>query len=72
MKISHLAAAAAALSLATVPAVSAAAQAQAPVSGENSLGGGSDTIIGVIAIAVLAAFIAITVSLNNEDDPVSP
>lgn len=68
----YLAASAAALSLAVAPvAVSAADRAAAPVAADNELGGGIG--LGLVALGVLAAFVAITIVTNDEgDDPVSP
>ena len=62
--------AAAAASLAAAPVLSAAAadRPAAPVSGESELGGGG--ALWFVAIGILAAFIAITVS-NDDDEPVS-
>lgn len=45
-------------------------RAAAPVDGESELAG-QGTIIGVIALAVLAGFIALTAS-DDDDLPVSP
>ena len=68
-----LASAAAALVAAPVAlqAQVAADRAAAPVAEGSELGGGSDTLIGVLALGILAAFIVITAS-NDDDLPVSP
>lgn len=63
-----------ALALAAAPVAlqaQAADRAVAPVAGESELGGGSDTIIGVVALAVLAGFIVLTAS-DDDDLPTSP
>ena len=71
MNIRTLFMAAAAVSLAAAPAVSAAeTRASAPVTSESELGGG-DGIIGLLAAGVLAAFIALTVINDDEDEPIS-
>jgi hypothetical protein len=74
----------AALSLSTVP-VMAQSQAVAPVSSTsvervsatqeqaNNLGGGSDTIIAVLAAGIAATFVTLTIiNDDDDDDPVSP
>ncbi len=74
----------AALSLSTAP-VMAQSQAVAPVTSAsvervaatqeqvNNLGGGSDTIIAVLAGAIAVGFITLTVINNDNDDiPTSP
>lgn len=73
-----------ALSLSVAPAM-AQSQAVAPVASAsvervsatqeqaNKLGGGSDTIIAVLAGAIAVGFITLTVLNNNDDDtPTSP
>ena len=45
-------------------------RAAAPVAGEQSLGGGSDTILAVLAGAILVTFVVITAT--DDDEPVSP
>ncbi|MXP44811.1 hypothetical protein [Allopontixanthobacter sediminis] len=72
MKIRNLFIAAAAVSLAAAPAVSAAdtARASAPATSESELGGG-DGILGLLAAGVLAAFIALTVIDNDDDEAIS-
>ena len=73
MRLKNISMAVAALGLAVAPAAiqaQAAERANAPVSAASEMGGGNDTLIGVIAAAVLVAFIALTVS-NDDDLPVS-
>ncbi|QTD57043.1 hypothetical protein [Parasphingorhabdus cellanae] len=74
-----------ALSLSVAPAM-AQSQAVAPVTSAsaervsatqeqtNNLGGGSDTIIGVLAGAIAVGFITLTVINDDDDDdnPTSP
>lgn len=76
----------AALSLSTAP-VMAQSQAVAPATSksvervsatqeqENNLGGGTDTVLAVLAGAIAVGFITLTVINNDDDDddtPVSP
>ncbi|MDZ4306803.1 hypothetical protein [Allopontixanthobacter sp.] len=72
MKIRNLFLAAAAVSLAAAPAVSAAdtARASAPVTSESELGG-SNGILGLLAVGILAAFIALTAIDSDDDEPIS-
>lgn len=62
--------AAAGLVAAPVAATAAAERASAPVSAENPLGG--EGALAFVALGILAAFIAITVVTNSEDEPASP
>lgn len=70
MKFRTLAAAAAAMSLATAPAVAAPtmSRAAAPVEAQNELGG-SGTIIGILAVAAIIAAVVIAAGGNN--NPIS-
>ncbi len=70
-KIRTLLSFAAAGSLAAAPLASAAAErASAPASAENALGG--EGSLAFVALGILAAFIAITVINDSDDDePVS-
>ncbi|WP_427969746.1 hypothetical protein [Altererythrobacter sp.] len=74
MRLKTLALAAGAAALTVTPAViqaRAADRAVAPVTGEQELGGGSDVIYAVIAVAILGAFIALTAS-DDDVEPLSP
>ena len=74
MRLKTISAVAAATALAAAPAAiqaQGAARTSAPADAAQELGGGSDTIYAVIAVAVLAAFIALTVT-GDEDLPTSP
>lgn len=74
MRLKNTTLAAAAVALAAAPVAiqaQAADRAAAPAEGAQELGGGSDGIIAIVAVAVLAAFIALTAS-DDDDLPVSP
>ncbi len=63
-----------ALALAAAPVAlqaQAADRAVAPVSGESELGEGNDTILAIVGLAVLAGFIVLTAT-NDDDLPTSP
>lgn len=65
------AAAVASLAIAPVVSATAASRSAAPVTDESGLGGGAG--FAIVALGVLAAFIAITIVTNEEgDDPASP
>ncbi len=62
-----------ALALAAAPVAlqaQAADRAVAPVEGESEMGGGSETIIAVVALAVVAGFVIFTA--DDDDIPTSP
>ncbi|WP_375291080.1 hypothetical protein [Qipengyuania sp.] len=72
MTFRKIAAAGAALAVAASPAVYAGANARtaAPAQGESELAGGG-ALYAVLAIAVVAAFTAITIAAEDDDEPVS-
>ena len=72
MKLRNLAIIGAAAGLAVTPAISASAanRTSAPAAGESELAGGA--LYAVLAVAVVAAFTAITIAAEDDDDePVS-
>lgn len=73
MRVKTLTLAAAAATLALAPiAVQAApsARASAPVASEMEMGGGSDSLIAILAAAVLATFVYFSIE-DGDDDPIS-
>ncbi|SMQ58904.1 hypothetical protein SAMN06297468_0210 [Altererythrobacter xiamenensis] len=72
LKTVSMAAAAAALVAAPVAIQAQAAdRTAAPAEGASELGGGSDGIYAIVAVAILAGFIALTAA-NDDDLPTSP
>lgn len=74
MRLKNMTLAAAAVAFAAAPVAiqaQAADRASAPVEGAQELGGGSDGIYAIIAVAILGAFIALTAA-DDDDEPVSP
>ena len=75
MRLKTLTLAAAAAGLVAAPVAlqaQAASRTVAPVAGEQEMGGGSETIIAVLAVAILAGFIAITADDDDGLEPISP
>ena len=69
-----IAAAASIALLAAAPAVSAAdvARTSSPASADSELGGGSDGLFIILGVAIIAAFVTITLINDDEgDNPVS-